>query len=327
MKDIKRFFVGVVCVLALFCVIDVLASFVLPKMNSYFVCRYPESNASKMSFVAEKTTADILIIGASTASHHYIPSMIEDSIGMTCFNSGWDGTFLQFQGPYIQLISDRYIPKYILWEYYEDMLSYDLTDRNMDYQNVFQLRKYISNPACEKICVSEGTFERVKLLSSIYRYNNTLPDYIYSSLASRKIDRGYVPIDEPQSSFPTFRSSMVKESINEEKVALFDETLRYCRDKGVKIIFTSSPRYQNADIKSTMQYKKYRSMIAEYGFPIIDCYNNEPFNSDSTLFKDGQHMNSKGAELYMTQFIPELKKVMAGYDSISAELMKKGYKN
>ena len=38
-----------------------------------------------------KREADVLILGPSTANHHYDCRIIEDSFGMTCYNAGRDG--------------------------------------------------------------------------------------------------------------------------------------------------------------------------------------------------------------------------------------------
>ena len=44
----------------------------------------------------------MIILGASAASHHYIPKLFDDSLGVNCFNYGWDGRSILYQ--YLSLL-------------------------------------------------------------------------------------------------------------------------------------------------------------------------------------------------------------------------------
>lgn len=41
---------------------------------------------TKINYVERESVADIIIMGSSRASHHYIPQILMDSLHMTCVN-------------------------------------------------------------------------------------------------------------------------------------------------------------------------------------------------------------------------------------------------
>ena len=42
-------------------------------------------------YVCKESTEDVLIFGSSRAKHHYVPDVIEDSLKVSCYNTGEDG--------------------------------------------------------------------------------------------------------------------------------------------------------------------------------------------------------------------------------------------
>ena len=48
----------------------------------------------KTTYTFEKVNSDILIIGSSRAEHHYDSQIFEDSLNMSCYNSGEGGKFI-----------------------------------------------------------------------------------------------------------------------------------------------------------------------------------------------------------------------------------------
>ena len=71
---------------------------------------------SKSTYIANKTNEDVLIFGSSRAVHHYNPQIIEDSLGMSCYNCGYDGNGILLNYGYYQMIIERYAPKVIVYD-------------------------------------------------------------------------------------------------------------------------------------------------------------------------------------------------------------------
>ena len=51
-----------------------------------------------------KVVADIVILGSSRASHHYVPHIITDSLGLTCVNLGEDGQGILYNYPIAHMV-------------------------------------------------------------------------------------------------------------------------------------------------------------------------------------------------------------------------------
>ena len=63
-----------------------------------------------------RTKYDAYIFGASRASHHYDPSIIEDKLGLSCFNAGDDGKNATYQLGILQMLLKKHTPKLIVYE-------------------------------------------------------------------------------------------------------------------------------------------------------------------------------------------------------------------
>lgn len=96
--------------------VDRLVGAAFVKMKDVGLAGNPENMWLKTPFTIEKVDADVVVIGSSKASHHYVPQMLEDSLGMTAYNCGHDGCFFLYQNCIINMILDRYTPKMILWD-------------------------------------------------------------------------------------------------------------------------------------------------------------------------------------------------------------------
>lgn len=56
----------------------------------------------------DKQTADLIVLGSSRARNHYNPEILEDSLGISCYNAGRSGCFFSIStgttGPNIRQI-------------------------------------------------------------------------------------------------------------------------------------------------------------------------------------------------------------------------------
>lgn len=51
----------------------------------------PRAVVLRCEYIANKATDDIIILGSSSATHHYVLQIIEDSLGLSCYNCGEEG--------------------------------------------------------------------------------------------------------------------------------------------------------------------------------------------------------------------------------------------
>ncbi|MDD4475989.1 MAG: hypothetical protein PHV95_09445 [Eubacteriales bacterium] len=308
-KTLKTFLVKVLIIMAVLVVVDQGVGVAYKWLRGEALERNPYKENQKLAFMAEKINTDVVIVGASDASHHYISKMIEDSIGMSVYNCGQDGCFFIYQNCAINLMIERYSPKVIIWEMMEDCLSGDITS-NHEYQSINLLYPYYSNDYCHKVINEKDKYQRYRMLSMMYRNNSYLRRYIFSLIKSKSSNdsAGYEPLFSAVDNYPSMLIEKdIHQDINENKVKMLTKTIENCRNKGVKLVLASSPGFTDGTVFSSLQFKKLEEVAADYQLPFIEYYKRQDLFRDSTLFKDVSHLNDKGARVWMSYFIPELK--------------------
>ena len=300
------FLVKVLMIMAVLVVVDQGVGVAYNWLRGEALERNPYNAGMKTAFMAEKVNTDVVIVGASDASHHYISSMIQDSIGMSVYNCGKDGSFFVYQNCMINLMLERYSPKVIIWEMMEDCLSGDITS-NHEYQSINLLYPYYSNDYCHKVINEKDKYQRFRMLSQMYRNNSMLLSICKSLVTTQKNDLGYYPIANSGYVYPTMLRQEIQQNVNEDKVEMLTKTIENCRNKGVKLVLASSPGFTDGTVFSSLQFKKLEEVAADYQLPFIEYYKRQDLFRDSTLFKDVSHLNDKGARVWMSYFIPELK--------------------
>ena len=276
------------------------------RILQFAVCeKFPYNIGSKTYYTINKTNEDIIIIGSSRASHHYISRLITDSTKFSTYNCGQDGHFFVFSNCLINTLLDRYSPKYIIWEIDDNCLASTSSE-----QAINDLYPYYDLEYCKNVIDGMGIKQKMKMKSKLYRYNSTLDCLIFPFLKAQNFDHGYVPIENLGYKYPTIRNDLYESKINSDKVEMLRNTLVNCIEHNTKIIITSSPKFIIDNIKNTVQYRTLAQVCDDYDIPFIDLSDIDIFLKDSTYFKDNVHMNDKGAKKYMEYFIPELKKAM-----------------
>ena len=260
----------------------------------------PTHVSLKTLFTAEKVDGDVVIIGASTASHHYVSKMIEDSLGMSCYNCGEDGHFFLYQNCLVNVLLDRYFPKALVW----DIGGGSLKDSDRDVLN--GLYPYYDNEYCKDVINSTSWKKKYLMQSEMFRNNSVLVDLLKPFVTKPELDnKGYDPLPISGYLFPTESKDDTISGIDNARVELFENTLQNINDHGVELYVSISPRYSDGKLRNTIQYKKMLDLADEYGATIIDYYHDARF-ADSTLFKDAPHMNDNGARLFTGLVIEEM---------------------
>ena len=84
----------------------------------------------RTTYSIDKTTADVLIFGSSTANHNYEPNAFEKGLGMSFYNAGADGSSIFYDYGILRAVLKRYKPKIAILsfeasEFFEYQNSYD----------------------------------------------------------------------------------------------------------------------------------------------------------------------------------------------------------
>ncbi|MDY0278705.1 MAG: hypothetical protein RBQ97_11545 [Acholeplasma sp.] len=262
-------------------------------------------NASRTDYTMKRVNAEILIMGASRASHHYVSSLISDSLNKTVFNCGLDGQPFSYSVAMIYAVLQRYTPETIIVDIAPQMLASDFS-----FGNLTELYPHYSEAEFYKnLIIHEDSNHRYKMTSRMYRYNSKLikvlrsfflPDYIqengYSALASKGYKYPHLHTVEYDTNLP----------VDNFKVNLLMSCIKLCKASDVNLMFVVSPRYQHSNIRQVSAYLTLKDILMKNNVPLIDLGENTMIN-DSTMYKDAAHLNHKGALEFTNFFLNRIK--------------------
>jgi len=254
--------------------------------------------------------SDILIIGSSTASHHYDPLAIEDSLHLSVFNAGQDGVFFIIQNSIVNMVLDRYTPKVIIWEIGETSLStrYDtFAHGHNEYQSLKTLFPFYETDLYAFNTVNgKDAYQKYRMMSQSYVNNSLLLANLRAIINKESIEnKGYVPLDTLGYEYPSICCDEFDDPINIYKIDALNETIRRCDSLGVRLVLSSSPRLYDDKVLSSQGYMVLKRIATENDIPFVEYYS--LFSDKPEYFKDVDHMNERGTRHYMHYFIPSLK--------------------
>lgn len=244
-----------------------------------------------------KVDADVIIMGASEAQHSYIPSLLEERLGMSVYNCGKDGCRFYYQNAMINGILDRYKPKVIIWSISPNFLS---TPSEEDKGNLSQLNPfYKENEFCKQVLSTKSKSEPVKMYSSSYSFNSRLfpflfkiimPDYQYEY-------GGYAPLFDSKYGL-VIKDGDWKDNYDEILKKVFVETLQRCKQSGVEVVCIMTPRYEIDCLSDLVSYQMLIKVMEEQRVPFITEFFHDPELMSPRYFKDNAHLNHDGALLF-----------------------------
>ena len=241
----------------------------------------------------------MVIIGASTASRHYIPQQISDTLSMSVYNCGLDGCYLLSQCCLINTILDRYTPKVVLWE----IGGQSLSPRNDEYDHVDYFYPYYSNKHCKLYINSVDKYQKYCMLSKMYQNNSDVDKYLQAFLDKETFDNGYWPLPNDGKHPTKIGKDVICNIVDENKEEILDRTLMRLQESDVKVLFVQSPQYHDGVAKESASYKELLSIADKHNIPFMNFSN---AIDDPMLFSDAEHMNEKGAQAFMELLIPQM---------------------
>ncbi len=253
----------------------------------------------RTSFSIDSTKADLLIFGSSRANHHYVPTIFEDSLQMSCYNTGRDGCLIIYQLAVIKCVVARYSPKVIIL----DIVPFDFMDMYDNYDKLNCLLPYYkTHPVIKSIIKTYRNFEDVKMLSSIYPYNHCiffLGRNRQSDYAVELKDKGFLNTsNEWKQSKITEKESKKPFVCNSTKIAAYKEFIDICKKNNIKLFVAISPFFQNLNSRSNKIIKVLEDVALENNVDFFDYSNDTACTNYAHLFYNVNHLNTKGANIY-----------------------------
>jgi len=247
---------------------------------------------------------DILVMGSSKAHHGIIPTVLTDSLSMTCYNAGQDGNGIILAYGMLQLIDDERLPKLIIYDFKQQFDLYKIAEDG-DYSRYVDFLKYFYTNASVKALikrVAEG--EIFKLNSSFYRYNGSLVSVLSGFLRNTPSDPnlGYSPrrgvLEDSSEEIKDYSETQ----IDTLKFSVFKDFIRLTKERGIKLIITISPEF-NAPYSE--DFRPMKEVCEKEGIIVLDYFENPQFQN-KVLFFDHCHFNTAGAEFFSSKIASDI---------------------
>lgn len=289
-KVLKKFVIAII----ILTVID----FGIGKLLNEVIKQSPDGRYYKANYSLKTSNEDAIIFGSSRAETNYTPSVFEDSLNLSCWNTGRGGQGLPFWYAMQKGILSRYTPKIVVVNIERDFLSVDL--EKSSYERAGFLRPfYYSHPEIRTLVNNISPYERFFLTSKIYAFNSSFyylfRPYMVKGIDGNKDDKGWKTSNEVMvKSNNGIQKIKTNFKINENTLKLFKNFTDDLLSKNCKVFLVISPNYGfSVESTSTIHYIKTMKNIT-----VLDHSNDYMFVNNNSYYKDFEHLNTDGAIKY-----------------------------
>lgn len=298
--DMKKFVIYLSIFFAIIAVVDIS----LGKVFHHLQSRAGGRTGAEY-YVCEKATEDIIIMGSSRASYHYVSNIISEKLGLTCFNAGKDGNGIIMHYGRWKLISGRYTPKVII---YDITPEFDI-EVNDNQRYVERLKPFSSEPSVREYISTLFPLEHIKLFSNMYRYDSKVFE-IYSDF-KRMGDymkySGYIPLNGKIRNEILERPNILRKDIIEPdpiKQFYLEKLIKETTENGIKLFLVVSPYWKGGKY-SEKAYSNVKEIAIKYRVPFFN-YVDSPYCDNPVFFNDTSHLNDKGAIVFTEDLVSRI---------------------
>lgn len=270
------------------------------------MCDYMNAHAKggetkQMYDLCMKDEYDILIMGSSRAHHHYVPQIIEDSLGMSCYNAGYDGNGIIMMYGIYQMIVNRYKPKLIIYDVEQ---AFDLNEYKSDnncIRYLAALKPYYLRPGIDQIFKDVSQEEYYKTHSGLCRYNSVSIPLIVDYIFSRPMDvNGYSPLSGEMKKEPEKKLKNKVSTIDTLKLNYMHKFVDDVTARNIPLVLVYSPKY-GAD--NSFKLQPIKDLCEFYNVPFVDYFADSEFMSHKEWFKEPMHLNDAGARMFTLRLV------------------------
>lgn len=297
-----RFVTRVLLVFILVLILD----FGIGSLLKAFYFRQTSGLDYRTTYSIEKTRADLLIFGSSTAIHDYIPGAFEKRMNLSAYNVGRDGISIFYDYAILKAILKRYTPKIIILdfekeEFNQSQESYDRLSSLLPY--------YKAHPEIDSIVNLRGPYEKYKMISHIYPYNSLVFTISAGNSEFNKRRRedikGFVPLKRTWGDPLKFDNSFLHDEVDSNKVRIFEAFIKDCICANVELYIISSPLFVKPNyVNSSVVLGK--AIADKYKVRFFDYSQDTAMLNNRSLFADIAHLNVSGATLYSNRVVDRI---------------------
>lgn len=236
--------------------------------------------------------ADVLVLGSSRANHHYVSSMFKDSLGLSCYNAGRDGHDILYAYMIFQSFLERNTPKMVVVDIASSMMDGSWIEHNKDMTCFYGASQAVTEVLDKDVLKG---FDKVKMLSNLYRYNNTLEWIATAYLSNRGEGDGYFPMPVTNNGMTKVVGKDHAFKPHPKCLSYLDDIVKTCKEKDIQLILCVSPSlsYSMHGINDWMMEYGKQQQIKTLDFTGDTTYVDHP-----DLFFDATHLNDLGARAF-----------------------------
>lgn len=259
----------------------------------------------KIKYLVNDVHEDVILMGTSRCNLHYVPSIIEDSIGMSVYNGGIDASGNIF-AHYIMLchILAHHTPKVICL----DVMTSDFAKEKDPFRTISFFAPYFGqNEMADSVFRDAGRYWPYHI-SHLYRYNAKAASNLAGLVVNKQAhgENGYLPHAQPQHE-PELLTDKEWTEIDSMKVQYIHRFITECQQRSIKLVFMVSPAYT---ISSQRKYSVLKQIAKENCIPMLDYHTAGLYLNHPDYFKDNTHLWDKGARLYSSVFASDMKRIL-----------------
>lgn len=294
----KKYLIKIALFFVAVAIVDVLFGIACQYMNDHS----KGGGIKSRYYVCKESNEDVLIFGSSRAKHHYVPDIIEDSLGMTCYNTGEDGNGIILCYGFLKMITQRYSPKLIIY----DVTTFDMhEDDNMKYVDL--MKPFYYEPGIDSIFWEVNPKSRYMMLSNLYRYNTTCLRVIGNFIhPMTNYPKGYSALFDVMDYEPIIKEEPQKE-VDLLKIKYFEDFVKMTKNNNIYLVCCVSPIYKAFSYED--YYAPIKQLCEKYEVPFLYYEAEENIFDKRGFFKDRTHMNDSGARFYTNLIAKEIKEL------------------
>lgn len=270
---------------------------------SYLACHAKGGFTQRDNYICDKLETDFLLMGSSRCVRHYNPQIITDSLGQSCYNTGQMGNGIILNYGRLRMIDERKKPSVVI---YDITPEFDIFIGDDNHRYLTWLKQHYDRDGIADIFESVDPTEKYKMKSQLYRYNSRIielmADYLHPISDTRadgfspligELDKSKIRQEDGNGYLPNVDALKMRYINN-----LIDEL------DGTKLLFVVSPKWYGMD---STQFLPIMDVCQQRGVPFIDFSNDPKYVHQDIYFKDGNHMNARGADEFTKDLIAYIK--------------------
>lgn len=290
--------------------------------------RNPPSTLRALYKVLDKDTPyELLILGSSRSLHNVVPG----NLTQNAFNLGWDGTAIDMHLALLKVLENKNkLPEIVLLNLDEKMVF----NMGMEYVGIEKLSAlYNDDDWVRKEINRQSKYNSALYFFQTYKFNGKITSLLNPLKDSLDLSlQGYQPIKPDRKAAEKIKKLIARKKtnlisvgnnpleLNPSFISNFEKVLKIVQEHNIRLVVFSPPIFGPRTFASHKQ--TLYDFMSERGLPYLDYRNNDRLDfsllSDTTLWKDLSHLNSRGAEAFTTYLNNDIQSILIKNNSPEA---------